>query len=70
MIFTTMPQYSHTENPHNRFGIDTHRLRFAIRLPSASQKASSSVSQCCGVAAMYFVGELGDGEVKNLGIGV
>ena len=26
-----MPQYSHTENPHSRFGIETHRLRFAIR---------------------------------------
>ena len=46
IIWTVMiPQYSHTAKPHSRQGIDIHRLRVAIRLPSASQKAPSSGSQ-------------------------
>ena len=43
IIWTVMiPQYSHTANPHSRQGIESHRLRVAIRLPAACQNASSS----------------------------
>ena len=46
IIWTVMiPQYSHTAKPHSRQGIEIHRLRVAMRLPSASQNASSSGSQ-------------------------
>ena len=52
MILMTMPQYSQTEKPQSKLGIDTHKFRLAIDLPVLSQKASSSTFQCSGVLAM------------------
>ena len=52
MILMTMPQYSQTEKPQSKLGIDTHKFRLAIDLPVLSQKASSSTSQFSGVLAM------------------
>lgn len=42
-IWTVMIlQYNHTAKPHKRLGIEIHRFRLAIDLPSDSQNFSSS----------------------------
>ena len=40
-----MDQTIQTENANSRFGIDIHRLRFAIFLPDRAQKSASSGRQ-------------------------